>query len=70
MSLRNDRAVTQVMNAARARKVKNLNIFGHTPLPNKTQTLITIMAVADAIKMPMIDLVDKILSQGEDNAPT
>ncbi|QYW01901.1 hypothetical protein CPT_Piffle_047 [Stenotrophomonas phage Piffle] len=64
MSLRNDRAVTQVMNAARARKVKNLNIFGHTPLPNKTQTLVTIMAVADAIKMPMIDLVDKILNQG------
>lgn len=70
MSLRNDRAVTQVMRAARERKVKNLNIFGHTPLPNKTQTLITIMAVADVLNMPMIDLVDKILSQGEDNAPT
>lgn len=70
MSIRNDRAVTQVMKAARERKTKNPNIFSHTPLPNKTQTLICIMAVADAIKMPMIDLVDKILNQGENNAPT
>lgn len=47
------------------RKKGNLTIFGHTPLPNKTQTLVTLMAVADAMGMPMIDLVDKILNQGD-----
>lgn len=67
MSLRNDRAVTQVMKAARERKTKNLNIFSHTPLPNKTQTLVTIMAMADVLNIPMVDLVEKILNQGASN---
>lgn len=70
MSLRNDKAVKLVQEAAMKRKKGSLQVFGHTALPNKTQTLVTLMAVADAINMPMIDLVDKILNQGDEHGDT
>lgn len=64
MSLRNDKAVKAIQEAAIKRKKDNFRIFGHTALPNKTQTLITLMAVADVMGVPMIDLVEKLLNQG------
>lgn len=64
MSIRNDKAVAAIQKAAIQRKKDNFKIFGHTALPNKTQTLITVMAVADVMGVPMIDLVDKLLNQG------
>lgn len=67
MSLRNDKAVKAIQDAAIKRKKDNFKLFGHTPLPNKTQTLITLMAVADVMGVPMIDLVEKLLNQGENN---
>lgn len=64
MSLRNDKAVKLVQDAAMKRKKGNIQVFGHTALPNKTQTLVTLMAVADVMGIPMIDLIDKLLNQG------
>lgn len=61
MSLRNDNAVKAVQAAALKRKQTMFKIFGHTSLPNKTQTLVTLMGVADVMGVPMIDLVEKLL---------
>lgn len=70
MSLRNDQAVKAIQEAAIVRKKSMFRIFGHTALPNKTQTLITLMAVADVMGMPMIDLVEKLLNQEKKDAST